>query len=124
MPLIDSILALHKQITYRAEVASIRASILALLRDSIDARENILQEKESEHFCNAITALRMNMHATIQPSYLWLQLCLVDLEKAIASTIVHDDDQPAAKSSVGDMQYAKLMNAVAALERELNDTLA
>ena len=124
MPVIHSIVALHKQIAQRADAASIRVSILAMLRDSIDARKNTLQEKESEHFTNAITALRMNMHATIQPSYLWLRLCLVDLEKAIASTILHDGDQPAAESSAGDTQYAKLMNAVAALERELSDTLS
>lgn len=123
MSFIHSIAAIHEQITLQTEVASIRAAILKLLRERIGMRRNLLQERESEHFSNAITALTMNMHAPKQPSYSWLRLCLVDLEKAIASTILQDRNHHSPDTSASDAKYANLMNAVAALEHELSDGL-
>ena len=124
MSFIRSIAVIQEQITQQAEVASIRAAILKLLRHSIDVRKNTLQDRESEHFSDAITALAMNMQAVVQPSYSWLRLCLVDLEKAIASTALHDRNHRSPDSSERDANYANLMNAVATLEREMSDKLA
>lgn len=123
MPFSHSIAAIREQIALQAEVVPIRAAILKLLRRSIGARKNTLQDRENEHFSNAITALTMNMHTPKQPSYSWLRLCLVDLEKAIASTILNDMNHHSPDSNVSETKYGNLMNAVAALEREMSDRL-
>lgn len=123
MPFIHSIAAIREQIALQAEVVTIRAAILKLLRHGIGVRKDTLQDRENEHFSNAITALTMNMQAARQPSYSWLRLCLVDLEKAIGLTVPNDGNRHSPDSSVSSAKYANLMNAVAALERELSDRL-
>lgn len=103
----------------RADVGSIRANILALLQRGLKTQKNTLGDWEKTHFSNAIAALALNIHAAKQPSYMWLQRCLAALEMAMVPMESRDPAFDVQDSSIGDAKYAHLLDAVHALEREL-----
>lgn len=119
MKSVSSIDAIHQQITALADVASIRTNILKILRQNLKMRKNTLDGWEKTYFSNAIAALALNIHAAKQPSYMWLQLCLADLEKALAPTESRNPGFQVRDSSIQDAKYEHLIDAVKSLEREL-----
>ena len=121
MQSLRSINLIRQQLTLLDDVASIRTNILVLLQHSLEAQKNTLGNWEKTHFSNAIAALALNIHGAKQPSYMWLRLCLADLERAMAPMESRDPALDVQNSSIANAKYAHLLDAVNALERELGE---
>jgi hypothetical protein len=115
---VDSINLIRRHIAERADLNRIRREIIELLYIGLEENARTLDDWCKTHFSNAIGTLTLNIHSPCQPTYSWLRLCLVDLEKAMAPDM-HVLDYRTPDLSMRDVRFEQLMAAVEALGIEL-----
>jgi hypothetical protein len=118
---IESIDELRQQIAAGGELTSIRIRILTSILKQLKEHKKPLDDWEKTHFSNAIGSLGLNIHASQQPTFAWLRLCLSDLEKAITPAL-RDPHFHLSDPSMHDVTIVELRDAVKSLIREVNVT--
>jgi hypothetical protein len=119
---IASINVIRRHIVERHDLASIRCEIIELLYIGLTAKEHSMDDWEKTHFSNAIGALSLNIHSPRQPTYSWLRLCLVDLERALAPAHLRIANYQSPDASMRDVKCELLMAAVESLGLGLAST--
>jgi hypothetical protein len=100
-------------------IQAVRAAIIDLTFQHLQAAQHSLDGRQKLHFLNAISALALNVNSLQQPTASWLRLCLVDLEKAIAPASQRGSDEAPREIDPELVTYERLMDALDSVGRHI-----
>lgn len=115
MPSIDSII---QQLNDNHDIKQIRGAIAELIECHLVGLKDSLGYWEKAHLAHAIAALGQNIHLRHQPTSAWLQLCLIDIEKALIPANQRNESYAVQDGMLDALTYEQLIDAISALRRE------
>jgi hypothetical protein len=116
-----SIDAIFPQLANMKNLDAIRWTVVGLIREQLDCRQDILDDWEAVNFANAISMLAMNVNALRQPTTAWLRLCLVDLKHALTPKAKRPSSAPNYHQIARErITYQQLIETLEAVVRQLD----
>jgi hypothetical protein len=115
MHTVDSIL---QQLDEGRDIKEIRAAITDLIEHHLQTLKGSFGYWKKTHFANAITALARNIHSSHQPTTAWLQLCLVNVEKALVPANQRNEDYPPLDKLLEAITHEQLIEEINSLRQK------
>jgi hypothetical protein len=116
----DRFLAIASMMSTESPPLGLRAEILDLIVAVIEEREGQLGYWEKCHIGSALSALSMNLGRGDPASLLWLNLCMVNLDKALAPADQRDEGYVPRYKAIGQITHAQLLEAAEVLRSRIS----